>query len=52
MHKNEVIDLQFYRDADSEGPEDESSQSLPAGTMLLHGQYTITGYLNCAAALE
>ena len=49
MHKNEVIDLRNYRDAEieEESGEDFASQYLRAGTLLLHGQYTITGYLNC-----
>ncbi|NNE81345.1 MAG: protein kinase [Silicimonas sp.] len=49
MHKNEVIDLRNYRDAEVEDEtgEDPASQYLRAGTILLHGQYTITKYLNC-----
>lgn len=49
MHRNEVVDLQKFRDADTGSTESDEagSQYLPAGTTLLVGQYIIDGYLNC-----
>jgi tRNA A-37 threonylcarbamoyl transferase component Bud32 len=47
--KNEVIDLRSYRSGEAEDAHgtDAGPQNLTAGTALLLGQYTITGYLNC-----
>ena len=49
MQRNEVIDLRKYRGGGDEkaGNEvDAAMDELPPGTRILHGQYTITGYLN------
>lgn len=47
MQKNEVINLHNYRVDDEAVIDPQAPQHLPAGTTLLLGQYTITGYLNC-----
>lgn len=47
MQKNEVIDLRNYRVEDEVAVDAQAPQHLSAGTTLLLGQYTITGYLNC-----
>lgn len=49
MHRNEVVDLQKFRDGDAGIAEASLSgaQYLPSGTTLLVGQYVIDGYLNC-----
>ncbi len=49
MQRNEVVDLQKFREAE-EGKilsDGDRPSFLKAGTVLLHGQYSIDGYLNC-----
>ncbi len=48
LQRNEVIDFRSYRgdEPDGEASGETTLDELPEGTKLLHGQYTITGYLN------
>lgn len=44
MRENQIIELDDYRE--DELAQDATSDRLPPGTTLLHGQYTITSFLN------
>ena len=48
LKQNEVINIRDYRDDDDHTVPQEAAtlDELPSGTRLLHGQYTITAYLN------